>query len=57
MSLLSLAPDLQEQVLFLPRTKRGRDPIQMRHRLPIARVADWKIQRRLWAALASRENA
>jgi hypothetical protein len=27
MSLLSLAPDLQEQVLFLPRTERGRDPI------------------------------
>jgi hypothetical protein len=51
MSLLSLAPDLQEQVLFLPRTERGRDPIQMRHLLPIAQVADWKIQRQLWAAL------
>jgi hypothetical protein len=45
MSLLSLSPDLQEQVLFLPRTERGRDPIQMRHLLPIAQVADWKIQR------------
>ena len=32
-SLLSLAPNLQEQVLFLPRTERGRDPIQMRHLL------------------------
>jgi hypothetical protein len=51
MSLLSLAPDLQEQVLFLPRTERGRDPIQMRHLLPIAQMADWKIQRQLWAAL------
>ena len=51
MSLLSLAPDLQEQVMFLPRTERGRDPIQMRHLLPIAQVADWKIQRQLWAAL------
>jgi len=50
MSLLSLAPDLQEEVLFLPRTQRGRDPIQMRHLLPIAQVADWKIQRQLWAA-------
>lgn len=57
MSLLSLAPDLQKQILFLPRTERGRDPIQMRHLLPIAQVADWKIQRQLWAALASRENA
>jgi hypothetical protein len=54
MSLLSLAPDLQEQVLFLPRTQRGRDPIQMRHLLPIAQVADWKIQRQLWAALTGR---
>jgi hypothetical protein len=54
MSLLSLAPDLQEQILFLPRTERGRDPIQMRHLLPIAQVPDWKIQRQLWTALASR---
>jgi hypothetical protein len=51
MSLLSLAPDLQERVLFLPRTERGRDPIQMRHLLPIAQVADWKVQRQLWAGL------
>ena len=56
MSLLSLAPDLQEQVLFLPRTERGRDPVQMHHLLPIAQVADWKIQRQLWAARASREG-
>lgn len=43
--------DLQEQMLFVPRTERGRDPIQMRHLLPMALVADWKIQRQLWAAL------
>jgi hypothetical protein len=29
-------------VLFLPRTERGRDPIQMRHLLPIAQVPDWR---------------
>ena len=57
MSLLSLAPDLQEQVLFLPRTERGRDPIQMRHLLPIARAADWKLQRQLWAGLIGCERA
>ena len=56
MSLMSLAPDLQEQVLFLPRTERGRDPIQMRHLLPIAHVADWKIQRQLWAGLIGCER-
>jgi hypothetical protein len=56
MSLLSLAPDLQEAVLFLPRTERGRDPIQMRHLLPIAQVADWKLQRQLWAGLIGCER-
>src|SRR5262245_45757416 len=56
MGLLSLAPDLQEQVLFLPRTERGRDPIQMRHLMPIAQVADWKIQRQLWAGLTGCER-
>ena len=57
MSLLSLAPDLQERVLFLPRTERGRDPIQMRHLLPIAQVADWKVQRQLWAGLTGGKRA
>ena len=57
MSLLPLAPDLQDQVLFLPRIERGRDPIQMRHLLPIAQVPDWKVQRQLWAALGNRECA
>jgi hypothetical protein len=53
MTLLSLAPELQEEILFLPRTERGRDPIQMRHLLPIAQVPDWKVQRQLWAGLAN----
>jgi hypothetical protein len=52
MGLLYLAPDLQEAVLFLPRTERGRDPIPLWRLLPIAAVPDWKKQRRLWAGLA-----
>ena len=51
MSLLYLAPDLQEQILFLPRPERGRDPLILRDLLPIAAVPDWKRQRRLWQAL------
>jgi hypothetical protein len=51
MALLNLAPDIQEAVLDLPRTPRGRDPIQLRHLLPIARILSWKKQRRLWAKL------
>jgi hypothetical protein len=48
MALLQLAPDIQELILFLPRTARGRDPIHLGHLLPITRVVDWKKQRRLW---------
>jgi hypothetical protein len=51
MSLLYLAPDIQEQVLFLPRVERGRDPIILHDLLPIAATADWTRQRRLWRRL------
>ena len=54
MSLLQLAPDLQEQVLFLPPTERGRDRLILHDLLPIAATVDWRRQRRLWAALAGR---
>jgi hypothetical protein len=51
MNLLCLAPDLQEQVLFLPRTERGRDAIILADLQPIAAVADWRKQRRRWRQL------
>ena len=51
-SLLSLAPNLQEEVLFLPRTLKGRDPIQLRHLLPIAAIPDWRKQKIRCKALA-----
>jgi hypothetical protein len=51
-SLLCLAPDLQEEILFLPRTLKGRDPIQLRHLLPIAVLPDWRKQKTRWKALA-----
>jgi hypothetical protein len=44
----TLAPDIQERVLFLPRTERGRDPVILHDLLPIAATADWRRQRRLW---------
>ncbi len=50
-NLLNLAPDIQEEILFLPRTTRGRDPIGERDLRPICAVADWKEQRRLWQRL------
>src|SRR4029078_2476996 len=41
MSLLNLAPDIQEAVLYLPRVERGREPIRMRDLLPVAVLASW----------------
>ena len=52
MNLLQLAPDIQEDILFLPRTQRGRDPVRETMVRPIAGVLDWKKQRRIWRALS-----
>ncbi|MCC7473955.1 MAG: hypothetical protein IT425_01050 [Pirellulales bacterium] len=51
MSLLNLAPDIQEQILFLPRKQRGHDMVQEAGVRPIASELDWRKQRRMWAAL------
>ncbi len=49
MNLLSLAPDIQEEILFLPETERGRDAVTERQVRPIAAVAEWGRQRKMWA--------
>ena len=51
LSLLYLAPDLQEALLFLPPTPRGRDPIILADLMPLAAAFDWRKQRRLWRQL------
>jgi hypothetical protein len=51
MNLLLLAPDIQEAILFLPRTRRGRDPIHLALLQPIGRTWRWSEQRRRWRAL------
>jgi len=51
MNLWYLAPDLQEQLLFLPTFERGRNPITEKQVRPIAAVADWREQRRMWNRL------
>ena len=56
MSLLALAPDIQEDILFLPRTQVGRDAIKEQEVRPIAATLDWRKQRRLWADLRQRVN-
>jgi len=51
MKLRHLAPDIQEQILFLPRTERGHDVIHLRQLQPLALAADWRRQRRMWQNL------
>lgn len=51
MNLLNLAPDIQEAILFLPRTEHGRDPIHLRQLQPIAAAIDWRKQRKMWENL------
>jgi hypothetical protein len=51
MNLLQLAPDIQEAILFLPRTTKGRDPIREIVVRPIAAEPYWRNQRRLWKCL------
>lgn len=51
MNLLQLAPEIQEALLFLPRTAKGRDPIREHHIRPIAAELEWRKQRRLWKGI------
>jgi hypothetical protein len=55
MNLINLAPDIQEALLFLPRTERGRDPVILRDLQPIASAVDWRKQRVLWKQLIRHE--
>ena len=54
LTLLNLAPDIQEQLLFLPRTTAGRGELQEKHIRKIAMGLDWRKQREMWAGRAGR---
>ena len=51
LNLLNLAPDIQENLLFLPLVERGRDPLHERNLRPIVAVPDWRKQRRMWNSI------
>ncbi len=51
MNLLFLAPDVQEELLFLPVIERGRDSLKLFDLLPIAAEWDWAKQRKMWQKL------
>jgi len=52
MSLLYLAPDIQEAILDLPPVTEGRDPVTERDIRGIAAEVDWGRQRAIWGAVA-----
>ncbi|MCK6477977.1 MAG: hypothetical protein L6Q35_14230, partial [Phycisphaerales bacterium] len=51
LNLLHLAPDIQEEILFLPPVTGGRDAIHEHMLRPVTSAVDWREQRRRWAAL------
>lgn len=51
MNLLHLAPDIQEQLLHLPRVAAGHDPVPERRIRPIIGMPDWDRQRAAWKSL------
>jgi len=53
-NLVLLAPDLQEELLFLPALERGRAPLVLADLQPLAALADWSDQRRAWRRLCRR---
>lgn len=50
LSMLNLAPDIQEQLLNLPQTKRGKDAVGEHHLRAVCGALDWEMQRRMVAA-------
>jgi hypothetical protein len=48
MNLLHLAPDIQEELLFLPLVVDGNDPIHERMLRPVVAIIEWHKQRDAW---------
>lgn len=51
-ALTLLAPDIQEEILFLEAV-RGAQPLSERALRPLVRILSWAEQRRLWSSLRS----
>jgi hypothetical protein len=54
LSLTNLSPEIQETLLFLPKTYRGRDSITEKLIRPIAAQVDWTTQKNLFRELMNR---
>ena len=56
MDLLLLAPQIIEEILFLPKTLKGPAPIGERDLRAISREKQWRAQERLWRLLKRRKG-
>jgi hypothetical protein len=56
MNLLHLAPDIQEQLLFLPPLHQARERLRLADLQPLCQHWDWRRQRGLWQALLLRTS-
>jgi hypothetical protein len=56
LALTLLAPDIQEELLFLPRVTAGKATIHEKMLRPIAAEVDWETQREMWRALMARQG-
>jgi len=57
MNLLNLAPDIQEEILFLSRGEFAREVFSERELRDIVGLTDWQSQRDSWARLRRNENS
>ena len=51
MSLLNLAPDIQEELLYLPEVIQGKATIHEKLLRPLTTERDWRMRRRMWARI------
>lgn len=57
MNLLHLAPDIQEQILFLPTVMSGNDPIHEKMLRPVVAEMSWRRQRQMWSCVQSSQTS
>ena len=57
LQLAHLAPEIQEQLLFLPPTRQGFDRVLEKHVRSLTRVVDWQKQKQLFRAIEDQLNS
>jgi len=56
-SAIPIAPDIQAEILSLPRTTSGRDPVGEKRLRSIAAIPDWCKQRKAWNEVMAEDFA